>query len=205
MARPRAFDESAALDVALACFWQRGYARTTMRQLATAMNLCSPSLYNAFGDKRTLFIRALERYLDRSMRARVERLEATLPPRQAIGAFFDEIIAASAADGGRRGCFLINSALDIAPHDVELGIEIAARLGEVEAFFHRAIVAAQADGAVAPGCVARDAARLLLGVLIGIRVLARSGPDRERLAGAARAALAALDTPAQSQLGTSIN
>ncbi|MBM3530087.1 MAG: helix-turn-helix transcriptional regulator [Alphaproteobacteria bacterium] len=193
MARPRTFEEAPALDAAMACFWRRGYEATSVRDLADAMGLGIPSLYNAFSDKRTLFVRALERYMDEGARKRIARLEATLAPKEAIRRFIGEIVERSAADKDRRGCFLINSALEVAPHDPELGEEIAKRLGEVEDFFFRSIKAGQATGAIPRERNARDLARLLLGVLLGIRVLARSKPNRALLEGVARPALALLD------------
>jgi TetR/AcrR family transcriptional repressor of nem operon len=193
MARPREFDEGTALDAAMACFWRRGYEATSMRDLVRSMGISGPSLDNAFGDKRALFRAALERYLDQSPRARIKRLEGLLPPKQAIRQFIEEIIERSLNDRKRRGCFLINSALEVAPHDRELGALIAQRLGEIEAFFLRSIEAAQREGAVRPDLVAKDVARLLLAVLLGIRVLARAKPQRPLLEGVARPALALLD------------
>jgi TetR/AcrR family transcriptional repressor of nem operon len=193
MARPREFDETAALDAAVACFWQRGYEATSVRDLADKMGISAPSLYNAYGDKHALFVQALERYLDRSMRARIKRLEESLPPKQAVHRFIEEIIAHSLNDQERRGCFLINSALEVAPHDRKLGILIADRLAEIEAFFHRLIKAAQAQGEVPRDRGTKDLARLLLGVVLGIRVLARAKPERALLEGIARPALALLD------------
>lgn len=193
MPRPREFDESAALDAAIACFWQHGYEATSVRDLAESMGISGPSLYNSFGNKHDLFVQALERYLDRGLRARVARLQSTLPPKQAIRRFFEEIIDRSVSDRERRGCFLINSALEVAPHDPELGRVIADRLGEIEAFFRRSITAAQVDGSVPRERNAKDSARLLLGVLLGLRVLARSKPERALLEGVARPALALLD------------
>jgi TetR/AcrR family transcriptional repressor of nem operon len=193
MARPREFDEATALDAAIACFWQRGYEATSVRDLADKMGLSAPSLYNAYGDKHALFVLALERYLDQSTRARIKRLEDSQSPKQAIRRFIEEIIERSVNDRERRGCFLINSALEVAPHDKELGALIAKRLAEIETFFRRSIKAAQAEGTVPQERVAKDIARLLLGVLLGIRVLARSKPERALLEGVARPALALLD------------
>jgi TetR/AcrR family transcriptional repressor of nem operon len=76
MARPREFDEVTALEAAIECFWHRGYEATSVRDLADKMRISAPSLYNAYGDKRALFKRALERYLDCSARALITRLEA---------------------------------------------------------------------------------------------------------------------------------
>jgi len=196
MARPREFDEEAVLEAAVNCFWRRGFEATSVRALAAEMNIAGPSLYNAFGDKRALFRRALERYAEHSSRARIARLESTLPPKEAVRAFIREIIDRSVDDEGRRGCLLINAALEISPHDAEIGADIAERLGEVEAFFRRSIAAAQADGTAPAAQSPEDLGRLMLGVLLGVRVLSRSKPDRELLEGMARPALALLDLPA---------
>jgi TetR/AcrR family transcriptional regulator, transcriptional repressor for nem operon len=193
MARPREFDEATALEAATECFWHRGYGATSVRDLADKMGISAPSLYNAYGDKHALFVQALERYLDHSTRARIKRLEDSLPPKQAVRRFIEEIIERSVNDRERRGCFLINSALEVAPHDRKLGALIADHLAEIEAFFYRSVKAAQAEGTVPRHHAAKDLARLLLGILLGIRVLARSKPERALLEGAARPALALLD------------
>src|ERR1700744_812019 len=117
MPRPREFDETRALEAAMHCFWRRGYEATSLRDLTTAMGLTAPSLYSAFGDKQQLFGKALERYLDHTTRGRLQRLEKTMAPKQALQSFFDEIIQHSLKDRERKGCFLVNSALEIAPHD----------------------------------------------------------------------------------------
>jgi TetR/AcrR family transcriptional regulator, transcriptional repressor for nem operon len=192
MGRPREFDETTALDGAVQCFWQHGFAATSVRDLAAGMGITCTSLYNAFGDKRAVFLKALERYLDCSMRERIARYERSFPPKAAIRGFLEEIIRYS-LDGERRGCLLVNSALEIAPHDAELGAVIADRLGELEAFFRRGVTAGQRDGSIARGRDPDDLARLLLGVVLGIRVLARSKPQRDLLEGVARPALALLD------------
>ena len=193
MARPREFNEEQVLEAAGDAFWARGYEGTSTRDLVRITGLTQPSLYNAFGDKRSLFRRALQRYAERSTCERIARLESTLPPKEAVCAFLREIIERSLDDGDRRGCLLVNSALEIAPHDPELGAEVAARLAEIEAFFSRALTAAQNDGSIPPGREPADLARLLLGITLGLRVLARSNPNRELLEGVARPALALLD------------
>src|SRR5271154_6297888 len=108
MGRPREFSEVAALQAAVDCFWQHGYEATSVRDLAASMGLTAPSLYNAFGDKQSLFARALERYLDCTTHDRLRRLEASSPPKEAIHHFFEEIIEHSINDKKRKGCFLVN-------------------------------------------------------------------------------------------------
>ncbi|WP_368414576.1 TetR/AcrR family transcriptional regulator [Falsiroseomonas sp.] len=195
MARPRSFDEEAALDAATGLFWQNGLASTSVRDLSAAMGLGLPSLYNAFGDKHALFTRCLDRYLEGSMRARMRRLEGTSGPRDAIETFLNEIVTRSLADP--RGCFLVNSALEVAPHDAQLRAAIAARLDELESFFLRMLHDGQADGSIARGRPAADLARLLVATVMGLRVLSRLRPEAEVLRGAARQVLAALDPAAE--------
>src|SRR5271163_1114981 len=151
MPRPREFDETAALEAAIECFWRRGYEATSMRDLAASMGLTAPSLYNAFGDKRALFAKSLQRYLDCTTRDRLRRYEISLPPKEAIRHFFAEIVEHSVNDRERKGCFLVNSALEVAPHQKKLGAVIAKQFAEIEAFFKRCIRAAQADGTVPRG------------------------------------------------------
>jgi len=194
MARPREFDEAAVLDAAMDCFWRNGYEATSVRDLAAHMGITGASLYNAFGDKHALFRQVVRRYAERSMRERISRLESALPPKGAVRAFLGEIVERSTG-GDRRGCLLVNTALEAAPDDPELRAEVAARLAEIEAFFRRAVTAAQRDGSIPPGRAPEDLARLLLGVTLGLRVLARSTPERELLEGVARPALALLDWP----------
>ena len=146
MARLKAFDEDRALDLAVDCFWSRGYEATSVRDLADLMGIGGASLYNTYGGKRALFVRSLERYANRSMRERIARLEANRQPKEAILAFLAEIIDRSVADPDRKGCLLVNSALDVAPHDAEIGKAVGDYLGEIRAFFRRNIEAAHKDG-----------------------------------------------------------
>jgi len=193
VARPRAFDEGVALEAAMQRFWADGFASTSVRDLGEAMGIGQASVYNAFGDKRTLFIRCLDRYLDATMRERIIRLEKSLPPRQAIETFLLEIVERSLES--RLGCMLANAALEVAPHDTGIAETVALRMGELESFFRRCVTAGQRDGTIAPDIDPGDTARLFLTTVMGLRVLARGFPDRVVLEGAARQALSVLGKP----------
>jgi TetR/AcrR family transcriptional regulator, transcriptional repressor for nem operon len=190
MARPREFDEAAALDAAVEHFWLHGYQSTTVRELAAAMGITGASLYNAFGDKRALFKMALARYIETGIEGRVIREgQSTV---SAIDAFFKDIVDYSLKDKNRKGCLLVNSALELGDDDTQLKGVVSDVFVEIEAFFRRAITAAQEQGEVSTGLPATDLARLLLGALLGIRVLARVRPNRALLEGIARSALLVL-------------
>jgi len=198
MARPRQFDEDRVLLLALERFWEFGYEATHTRDLAKAMDLSVASLYNAFGDKRGLYRRALDFYVERSFVDRVRRF-GQLQPRQAIGAFFDEIIARSLDDPRQKGCMLVNSALEMAPHDPEFQRVVAGVLVQVEHFFKERVEAGQQDGTISAAQPADDLARMLLANLLAIRVLARARPEKALMEGLVRPTMAWLDHQAEGR------
>ncbi|MGR9426310.1 TetR/AcrR family transcriptional regulator [Rhizobium leguminosarum] len=197
MARPREFDEKAVLDAVVACFWSRGYEATSVRDLIEKTGITAASLYNAFGDKRSIYHRALDHYVEASVAERMRRCEK-LPPRRAISAFFDEIVKRSVSDPDHKGCMLVNAALDVAPHDAAFRDAIDVVLRRLEAFFHRCVRAGQEDGTISTAMTADDLSRHLLGLLLGVRVMARVRPERSVLQAIIRPALALLDHPARA-------
>ena len=191
MARPREFDETAVLEAAMRCFWAQGYELTSVRALAERMGITGASLYNAFGDKRSLYRRALEYYLEQSVHDRVSRLER-LPPLPAIRTFFDEIIDRSVTDEQRRGCLLVNAALEVAPYDAEFREIVAREMIFIEAFFQRCLKAGQADGSISTLRPAADLVQAIAQRIARHSRLARTRPQRSVLEGAANAVLALL-------------
>ncbi|WP_342050243.1 MULTISPECIES: TetR/AcrR family transcriptional regulator [unclassified Cupriavidus] len=192
MARPRQFDEQAALMAAQDLFWAKGYQATSTRELTQTMGLTQPSLYNAFGDKRSLFLLALDDYLNRTMRERIRRHEGALPPGRALVAYIAESIALSLADPRHRGCMLINVALEASEDDPEFKSLIATELDQLRAFFERCIQAGIASGEVVTALAPEDASAQLLATHCGMRVLARVMPDPALLRATMKPALAML-------------
>jgi TetR/AcrR family transcriptional repressor of nem operon len=199
MARPREFDEGIVLDAAVDCFWSGGYEGTSVKDLEAKTGISAASLYNAYGDKRALFRTALDRYVESSIAARMRRC-AALPPREAIEAFFDEILDRSLSDRKHKGCLLVNSALELAPHDAEFQKIIAGVFNRLECFFLDCIETGQANGTITRATPAEVLSRNLLGVLVGLRVLARVRPERALLTGVVAPALAQLDPPDRDNL-----
>jgi TetR/AcrR family transcriptional repressor of nem operon len=194
MARPREFDEEAVLDAVVQCFWARGYESTSVKDLMEGTGLTAASLYNAYGDKRAMFRTALDRYIENSIGVRIRRSEA-LPPRDAIQSFFDDILRRSLNDRERKGCMVVNSALEMAPHDPEFRETIGETLERIESFFRACVEKGQADGTITSSRPAVGLAQHLLAALMGVRVLARVRPERALLNGAVGTALSFLDGP----------
>ena len=191
MSRPREFNEDLVLDAAVQCFWKHGYEATSIKNLVATTGISAASLYNAYGDKRALFRAALVHYVDDSIGERIKRCEE-LPPLQAIKAFFHEILKRSLHDPEHKGCMIVNSALEIAPHDAEFQRVVAGALECIERFFLHCLKTGQADGTITCNIDAETLARHLLGVLMGVRVLARVRPERVLLEGVVAPALAML-------------
>jgi TetR/AcrR family transcriptional repressor of nem operon len=199
MARPREFDEEAVLDAAVQCFWTRGYEATSIRDLIKETGVTGASLYNAFGDKRALYQKALDRYVEDGIGERISRCER-LVPREAIRSFFADILQRSLTDRQHKGCLVVNAALEVAPKDAEFQKALAAVLLRIEIFFFNCVEAGQADASISQSLPAANLARHLLGVLMGLRVLARVRPERALLEGLVKTALVLLEpSPGSAQ------
>ena len=174
------FDREKTLGRALQAFWAHGYEATSMQDLVDCTGVNRASLYATYGDKRALFLATLARY-DDDRRRMLASLEARLEPREAIGQLFHAFIKDVDPDGGNRGCFLTNTALELAAHDPEVRALVAAAQADIEAFFKRMIVAGKNAGEIGPHIDPGDASRTLLATLLGVVVLVRSRPERALL------------------------
>lgn len=167
------FRDADVLDGAMRAFWAKGYSATSVADLVAATGINRGSIYASFTDKRGLFLRALGHYDTRFRAAFLDRIARENPPRAAIHAAFEA--AARPPETDPPGCLLVNTALELAPHDAEVGAFVAACLAEVEAFFRDRIKAARAEGTLRKGIRPRATARALLALFLGLRVLARGG------------------------------
>ena len=167
------FDVDGAVDDAMKVFWAKGYEATSISDLVGAMNINKGSLYNAFGSKKALFTRAFLKY-DRDTRQTTLRdLEAMDDPIRALETFFDGLIAESRADPSRKGCLLVNTALELPNHDDDIRDMVMAALQDFEQFFERTVALAKARGEALSDLDAGEAAKSLLAQAFGLRVLAR--------------------------------
>jgi len=171
------FDREAVLDRVMQLFWSRGYEATSMQDIVESTSVNRGSLYATYGDKHALFLAALRMYDERMRRDMLAELEATSEPREAIRQLFLKFTLQASPDGGNRGCFMTNTALELAAHDREARQIVANAQEQIEAFLERMITTGRAQGAIGGQANAHDAARGLLASLIGLLVLIRSRPD----------------------------
>lgn len=199
MGRPREFDQVEVLRQAMLLFWRKGYEATSMADLLEVTGLSKSSLYDTFGDKRRLFLAALEAY----RRERLENLRAKLndgrPGRVSIAAFF---AGHALRSEGREGCMSCNEAVELAPRDGEVQRLVNADFAGLENAFAEAITRGQADGSVTSREDPRKLARFLAVSLQGLNVMDRAGSDAERLVDSVAVMLSVLDAP-PAQVGAS--
>jgi len=101
-------------------FWLKGYEATSMTDLMDAMDLHKGSIYKAFGDKRTLFISALRNYMDQGRSAMNHIIESAASPRDAVNGFMNMSLRQCASGDQIKGCFLMNTVVELGPHDDEV-------------------------------------------------------------------------------------
>jgi TetR/AcrR family transcriptional repressor of nem operon len=193
MARSKEFDPEAALQAALEIFWRRGYEATSMADLVEGLGIARASIYATFGSKHELYLLALRRYgelCDPALLAELSRPGPALPSVRALVTRFAE---ESAGDELRRGCFMTNTAVELAPHDRAAARRVEASWDFLEAGLTSALLRARAQGELAAGREPRALARMLLVLLQGMRVVGKAGGDPERPRDAAVQALALLD------------
>jgi len=171
------FDVDEVLDKAMRAFWSRGYEATSMQALVKRMGINRGSLYATYRDKRELFLAALRKYAETVHHKRLVEFEARFGPLEAIRHAFLVFTSQASDTEGNCGCFLTNTALELAAHDSDAGRIVAQAQKETEAWFARMIRKGKAQGEVAPHVKPGETASALLALLIGLSVLARSRPE----------------------------
>ena len=181
------------VEKALAVFWRRGYQATSVQDLVEATGLNRGSLYDTFGDKHGLFLEVLRYYRVTVTAQRLARLEEPGPVRRRISGFFKEMIEFSVGEGRLLGCLMTNSAIELAPHDRDARLAVAASMGSMEAAFRRVLARAKRSGEISADKSPAELARFLTATANGLRVMAKVQPDRASQRSVVRIALGALD------------
>jgi TetR/AcrR family transcriptional repressor of nem operon len=176
--RPRSFDTEAAVERAMGVFWSRGYHATALPDLLRATKLSRGSLYAAFGDKHSLFLRALDRYVADAL----TRMDGELDPGKdavdGLRAYLAGYVDRTSAANGRRGCLLVATAMEMAGRDADVDRRIAGFFRAMEARLADALSRAKAAGQLADGVEPSSAARILVCFVEGLRVVGKTAPTR---------------------------
>lgn len=120
MARTKAFDRESVLEKAVELFWRQGFNGTSMQDLVDALGINRSSIYDTFGDKRTLFLEAFARYRQRGHAGVAPFFEDAASIRSGFQNFFLSTISLSLNDPDRKGCFAVNCTTEAEIDDVEM-------------------------------------------------------------------------------------
>jgi len=197
MGQLKRFDPQERLDCAVDAFWEHGFDGSGMQALCKAMGLFPGSLYGTYGDKRQLFLAAVERYMATVSTEMVELLNADASGLTALRRYFDRLID-GIVDGKRRwGCLITNTIVELAQREPTIAAKIDINMARLETAFAGAIARARQAGEI-PSDTPLDSASLLVCVVQGMNVLAKTKPSRQQLELIVSTALTALGAPANS-------
>ncbi|MGI9333991.1 MAG: TetR family transcriptional regulator [Gammaproteobacteria bacterium] len=192
MARPRAFDRDEVLARAMSLFWARGYAGASLDALDAATGLNRGSVYNAFGDKRGLYLEALEHYGQLEIGAAARAVRNGGPAPGAIGGLFHDAVEHMASQGSQRtGCFMCNAAIELAPVDAHVAERVRLHLGALRDAFAASLERYCGSG-TSENVIAQTADHLLAAYM-GLQVLAKAGCPAEQLRSTAESVLAMVE------------
>jgi AcrR family transcriptional regulator len=173
----RQFDEQEVIALALDVFWRKGLHDATMQDLAAATGVQRGSLYNAYGDKEAIFLRAFDQYAVQFLETAAHAL-AEGDAAERLRNFFDVIIVNMTSGSPSRGCLTTRTALDAAISSEDVRARVQGLLGRLEQIVSQAIGSA----ANRPGTVdANRLARVVVTFTRGLAVMERAGYSRKQL------------------------
>jgi len=192
MPRVKEFDEAEVLDQALELFRARGFKHTSFADLVDELGVSRQSLYDTYGDKQALYQTALQRYLDRALDGMRRQLEDDAPVREVLGELFDGIINGGCSKGS-PGCFMVNSMVELSPHDAWIRTIAEKHAREIQALLTARLSAAQRKGEIAKAKDPAALARYFYHTILGLSVASRALGGKDGLQQTAHLALQVLD------------
>lgn len=160
-------------------FWQQGYEKTSMSDLVEQMGIHRKSLYDTFGDKHSLYLKAMDRYEEYSTaKLKSETLRAKTA-YQAIQYIFDYIIEGN--EDKHCGCLFVNAATEMGPWDQEVLKKTEEAFSQTENFIAEIIKNGQENGEFSCRFDDEVLGEVLHNSLLGLRVLVKTSASKEKM------------------------
>lgn len=191
MARSKEFDVNQVLRKAMELFWQQGYEKTSMQELVDYMGIHRRSIYDTFGDKRTLFLSALSHYEELITSETKKRVDSKLLVKQGIREVFNMIIYPNL--NLPKGCLSVNAAVELSLLDEEITTKIAEMFTKTEALFYELLKHGQKNGEISKNHDPEVLSLFLHNSLVGLRVLVKIEADKKKLESIVDMTLSVLD------------
>ncbi|WP_458463852.1 TetR/AcrR family transcriptional regulator [Paenibacillus sp.] len=179
MARSKEFEVNEVLDKAMKIFWEQGYEKTSMSDLVEHMGIHRRSIYDTFDDKHSLFLQAMDRYSGKVSTTLLAEIKASKTAVEALHKIFDVMI--SEAEDTPSGCLIVNSAVELGARDQEVDNRSLESFNEAERMFEQIIQWGQREGEFSSDHDAKEMAEYLHNISVGIRAMARTSTDKEKL------------------------
>lgn len=189
MAGKKAFDPRQVLEKAMNAFWERGYEGISIEDLVQCTGIGRGSLYDTFDDKHALYLAALSHYIASVGVQTLAVLEQPGTLQEVLEQLYQTQIDLLLSDPARRGCFLVNATVEMAPHDESVRTIVQSALQGMEEALYRLLIKAQVEGSLSWKHEPHQLAHFLVGTLFSIRVLARGKQDRRMLEDVVKTAL----------------
>ena len=187
------FDPEIALDKAMQLFWAKGYAATGLTELLETMGIGRKSLYDTFGNKRTLYMKALDHYSQTVVAGIYQALNNSDRPALDNVRTVMRDIADQNSKPLSRGCLLGVSMAQFRTDDTEMAGVLRKHMQRVERAYYKAFAKAQADGDLKPTTNVRDLARLFMSTHQGLVLIGRVTETQEMPHSIVDGALAVLE------------
>lgn len=178
MVRQREFDVEEALDAAMQIFWEKGFEATSLSDLTSRMGIQRPSIYSTFGDKKELFEAALRKYTRTHASNVRAKFQNNLSVKEGFCIIFEGVVAEKYSESYNRGCFCINTMVELAPHDEKFEILTREHQMYLSAIFQEMIERGVRSGELEIKMNAKALAQTLVISLIGLTVMMKSRPER---------------------------
>lgn len=170
MARTKGFNEEEVLDKAVQLFWTKGYNATSANDLVKELGLSRSSLYDTYGDKRTLFINSLKRYRSTIVTETLKIIDSSVGVKYTIKKLFELIIEQDIEAKIPKGCFVVNSTIELSAYDSEIAEIVTLNQLEFEKTLKNSISNAQKNGEISNTLNADHLAKFFYNSIVGIRV-----------------------------------
>ena len=160
-------------------FWAKGYEATSLTDLTAATGLHKGSLYQAFGDKRSLFMMALKRYLEDMRNAKTQLLATAPTPLEGLRAVAHGMVELVDDDSDcPRGCLAINALVELAPHDAEVRAVMLDHIARMRRSIEEAVAQAQAIGEIGKSRPPELIAAIMLTFIAGLGTTMKGPIDK---------------------------
>lgn len=193
MARQREFDEKQVIETATNLFWKKGYNAVSTQDLIDAFGISRSSMYGAYKDKRSLFIIALEHYRDTASQGMINLLNENKSFKETIALLLSQLIKDTITDNDNKGCFIVNTAIELAPHDKDILEIIQENRKNIITALSKSIEKGIENGEIKSNQNPKSIANYFYNLINGLRVDAKVHKDKNNYKEIVEIALSVLD------------